>query len=58
MVRSFQIDILNEVRDQINHQITVGNYDGKEIRAYMDVLIILGNKIDELNASMDKEIED
>jgi hypothetical protein len=58
MVRAFQIDILKEVKDQIWHQTVSNDYTSEETRAYLDVIGIIDEKIDEINKSMDETIEE
>ena len=58
MVRTFQIDILKEVKDQIWHQTVSNDYTSEETRAYLDVIGIIDEKIDEINKSMDETIEE
>ena len=58
MVRAFQIDILKEVKDQIWHQMVSNNYTSEETRAYLDAIGIIEEKIDEIDESMNKTIEE
>ena len=58
MVRAFQIDILHEVKAQILHQTLSNNYTDEETRAYLDVIGIIDEKVEEINESMNKTIEE
>ena len=58
MVRTFQIDILKEVKDQIWHQLVSSNYTSEETRAYLDAIGIIEEKIEEIDESMNKTIEE
>jgi len=58
MVRTFQIDILKEVKDQIWHQLVSNDYTSEETRAYMDAIGIIDEKIDEIIESINKTIEE
>ena len=58
MVRAFQIDILKEVKDQIWHQMVSNDYTSEETRAYLDTIGIIEEKIEEIDESMNKTIEE
>jgi hypothetical protein len=58
MFRDFQISILNEVKDQIWHQLVSNDYTSEETRAYLDAIGIIDEKIDEINKAMDETIEE
>jgi hypothetical protein len=57
MVRAFQIDILNEVKEQVIHESGLTSNDLKLV-AYTNVIEIIEEKIDEINKSMDETIEE
>ena len=58
MFRDFRISILNEVKDQIWHQLVSSNYTSEETRAYLDTIGIIEEKIEEIDESMNKTIEE
>jgi hypothetical protein len=58
MVRTFQIDILKEVKDQIWHQLVSNDYTSEETRAYMDAIGIIEEKVEEINESINKTLEE
>ena len=58
MLRSFQIDVLNEIKDQIVHQLHSTDYNDSAIHSYKDVVNMIDDKIVKIDKAMDAELED
>ena len=58
MLRSFQIDILNEIKDQIVHRVHNTDYIDIMPPTYKDIINMIDDKIVKIDKAMDAELED
>jgi hypothetical protein len=51
MFNTLQIDLLREIKDKIWHQTISNDYTSEETRAYLDVIGMLDDKIEEIRST-------